>query len=79
MANDWNQSIDVLFIDGSHEYNDVKADFEAFYPKVKKGGIIAFHDIKGMWQGVTRFWNEIKEQSLLNDFETVHTLGIAKK
>ena len=59
----WNMPIDILFIDGSHEYEDVKADFYSFYPFVKKGGWIALHDIKGMWPGVTRFWKEIQMQN----------------
>jgi predicted O-methyltransferase YrrM len=36
--------IDLLFIDGNHAYSYVKADFEAWYPKVRIGGVIAFHD-----------------------------------
>lgn len=38
-------TIDLLHIDGSHLYEDVKIDFELFYPKVKKGGIILMHDV----------------------------------
>jgi len=37
-------SLDFVFIDAGHEYEDVKADLEAWYPKVKQGGIIAGHD-----------------------------------
>lgn len=36
--------VDVLFIDGSHRYGDVIADFAAYSPLVKPGGIIAFDD-----------------------------------
>lgn len=37
-------SIGMIFIDGSHEYELVKADMEAWRPKVISGGIIALHD-----------------------------------
>ena len=33
-----------LFIDGDHSYEGCKADFEAWSPLVKPGGMIAFHD-----------------------------------
>jgi predicted O-methyltransferase YrrM len=36
--------IDFLFIDGSHQYEDVKSDFLTFAPLVAVGGIVAFHD-----------------------------------
>lgn len=38
-------SLDFVFIDAGHEYDSVKADIEAWLPKVKKpGGVIAGHD-----------------------------------
>lgn len=38
-------SIDILHIDGSHFYEDVKHDYETWKIKVKANGIIMFHDI----------------------------------
>jgi cephalosporin hydroxylase len=55
--------VDVLFIDGDHRYEGVKADFETYSPLVRPGGLVAFHDIvpdpgqEGM--EVSRFWREI--------------------
>jgi cephalosporin hydroxylase len=37
-------SLDFVFIDGSHEYEFVKEDIEAWYPKVKVGGYLGGHD-----------------------------------
>src|SRR5690606_13306342 len=31
IAKHWGQPIDLLFLDGSHEFEDVKADFENFF------------------------------------------------
>lgn len=37
-------SVDFIYIDGAHEYDDVKADILAWWPKVKVGGIISGDD-----------------------------------
>jgi len=50
-------SINFLFIDGSHEYDDVKADVTAWLPKVVPGGVIAGHDFN--WEGVRRAVDEL--------------------
>lgn len=52
-------SIDFCFIDASHEYEDVKADIEAWLPKIKSGGILAGHDYDIVWQGVIKAVDEI--------------------
>lgn len=39
-----NHSLDFVFIDGLHDYDSVKADIEAWYPKVRYGGIVSGHD-----------------------------------
>lgn len=53
--------LDFLFIDGNHMYEYVKKDFEMYSPLVKKGGIIALHDIAEKEEGgVFNYWNELK-------------------
>lgn len=39
------KEIDVLFIDGDHTYEGCKMDYDMYSPLVRKGGIIAIHDI----------------------------------
>lgn len=58
VAKDWNKPIHFLFIDGSHCYEDVLADFACFFPHVVPGGVIAFHDVCEGWPGVWRAWND---------------------
>ena len=37
-------SLDFVYIDAAHDYANVKADVEAWYPLVKDGGVIGGHD-----------------------------------
>lgn len=68
--------IDFLFIDGDHTYNGVKLDFEMYGPLVRKGGIIAFHDIipnttaheDAATIEVPRFWEEVKQNYPFDEF-----------
>ena len=39
-----NDFFDFVFIDASHEYEDIKNDIDTWYPKVRYGGILAGHD-----------------------------------
>lgn len=57
IAKTFNEIIDLIFIDGDHAYEAVKADIEAWLPKVKEGGVIIFHDYGGK-PGVTKAINE---------------------
>jgi predicted O-methyltransferase YrrM len=45
VAPDFKEQIDLLFIDGNHDYPAVLQDYEQWSPLVKPGGIIAFHDV----------------------------------
>lgn len=40
----WPWLVDMVFVDGGHDYESVRLDIETWIPKVKRGGIIAFHD-----------------------------------
>lgn len=37
-------SLDFVFIDASHDYDNVREDIATWYPKVKSNGILAGHD-----------------------------------
>jgi predicted O-methyltransferase YrrM len=43
-ADGFDEPIELLFVDGSHEYELVLEDFEKWVPKVVDGGWVAFHD-----------------------------------
>lgn len=57
-------SLDFVFVDGDHSYEAVKADIAAWWPKVRRGGVLSGHDFGhrrdriGLWgvqKGVTEF------------------------
>jgi predicted O-methyltransferase YrrM len=69
------EQLDFLFVDGDHTYDGVRRDFELYSGLVRKGGLIAFHDIApgraadeaaldgGLLGGeVPRFWQELCER-----------------
>jgi len=64
--------VDFLFIDGDHTYAGVKQDFEMYSPLVRKGGLIAFHDVclhpPALDCHVDEFWNELKKTRPAQEF-----------
>ena len=76
IGKEWALGIDMLFIDGSHFYEDVIADFDNFSPHVVKGGIIAMHDV-GSHSGPTRVWEE--RRYLLQDWAKCSTIAFGTK
>lgn len=58
------RKIDFLFIDGDHNYETVKKEFQMYSSLVRDGGIIGFHDTNGRGiAGVTvdKFMRELDE------------------
>lgn len=62
------RKIDLLFIDGDHSYEGVKADFQVYRRWVAPSGIIAMHDVAHADSHPTikvpRFWRELTVQPL---------------
>jgi predicted O-methyltransferase YrrM len=44
LAEDFDHPIELLFIDGAHQYELVNEDFDCWVPKVVEGGVVAMHD-----------------------------------
>ncbi|HKF50793.1 MAG TPA: class I SAM-dependent methyltransferase [Candidatus Acidoferrales bacterium] len=78
VAKTWAKPIHMLFIDGSHEYADVLADFEGFFPHVVTGGIVALHDVSDHWPGPLRLWHDnVKHR--LNEVGYCDSLAYGRK
>lgn len=57
--------LDFVYIDGNHRYEFVKADLDAYTPKIRPGGFLAGDDygVEGWWEdGVTRAVDEFVTQ-----------------
>jgi Predicted O-methyltransferase len=71
-ARDWNEKIDLIFIDGDHSYEGVKADWELFFPHMNEFATVVFHDtlwnlipeseFKRTDMGVPRFVDDLRAQ-----------------
>jgi len=67
------EKVDFLFIDGDHREAGVEADYRLYRPFVRKGGLIAFHDIaetqREPGNEVQHFWKRLKsEEKAVEEF-----------
>jgi len=69
-------SVDILLIDGRHNAEDAKEDFETYLPKLKKDGIILFHDVLVPWFSVKDYWSKISLQYPSTLINNQYGLGI---
>jgi len=46
--------VDLLFIDGDHEFPGVESDFLLYSPLVSVGGLIVFDDAHAQYPGVLK-------------------------
>ena len=52
--------VDMVFVDASHSYEACKGDALAWLPRIKDGGVIAFHDYWDRWNyGVIKAVDEV--------------------
>lgn len=56
---------EFLFIDGSHEYEQVRQDWQDYSAMCTPGAVIALHDIALERSGVPQLWREIQAAGLV--------------
>lgn len=57
---------DFVYIDAAHDYKSVKADIEAWWPTVKSGGMMGWHDHEN--KPDDGFWGPIEVLSAVTDW-----------
>tara|TARA_R110002060_G_scaffold42657_1_gene54152 strand:- start:50 stop:685 length:636 start_codon:yes stop_codon:yes gene_type:complete len=83
-------SLDFVMLDAGHDYEDIKKDIAAWYPKVKNGGTLAGHDFTtapGIEIAVREFFNkdfELKKSFTYarqnnKEFRQIHTNWVHTK
>ena len=65
-------SLDFVFIDASHDYENVMADIKAWYPKIKFGGTMSGDDYCPGWEGVMRAVDEYFGAGNIKVYGTQH-------
>lgn len=50
----WPYKVDMVFVDGDHTRDGLQGDIDAWLPKVKVGGVMAFHDY------TRKHWPDVK-------------------
>lgn len=66
---DPDKELDFVFIDGDHSYEGVKQDILDWFPKLRKGGVLAGHDYN-VWPGVTNAVDELFRSKLQDQIES---------
>jgi len=85
-AKKYKHKYQYIYIDGDHSYKGVKTDFNLFWPRLDKNGLMSFHDVVvkndiGLPPfGVWRFWKEISSKyKVVFNFPKNSGLGIIQK
>lgn len=88
IAPKWKEKFDFIFIDGDHNYQAVKQDFEDWLPFLVPGGIISFHDSAPVvsmpgafsgWPGPIKLVNELRNDQRVEFIEVKDSLSVFRK
>jgi predicted O-methyltransferase YrrM len=81
----WSEPIDFLFIDGDHDYEAVRRDYEDWSPHVTPDGTLAFHDalLGPSWMdesfGSARFVQELRDRGDWTLVDGADSLAVFKR
>lgn len=75
VAKTWDKEIDLLHIDGLHDYNNCKNDCDTWAPLLKEDGVIIFHDTVSKPDDVGLFFSQLEVPKV--NFTNSCGLGVA--
>lgn len=75
VAKTWDKEIDLLHIDGLHDYDNCKNDCDTWAPLVKENGVILFHDTVSNPDGAGLFFSQLEVPKV--NFTNSFGLGVA--
>lgn len=71
----WKEEINLLHIDGLHDYNNCKNDCDTWAPLLEENGVILFHDTISNPDGVGTFFSQLEVPKV--NFTNSCGLGVA--
>ena len=71
-----NNFFDFVYIDADHSYESIEKDIEAWWPKIKHGGILSGHDYGGNWPGIKQAVDEFVVKNNITNLKLTGTCGI---
>jgi hypothetical protein len=75
VAKTWNKKINLLHIDGLHDYENCKNDCDTWAPLLEEDGVILFHDTVSNPGGVGLFFSQLEVPKV--NFTNSSGLGVA--
>jgi len=75
----WDRPVSFLFIDGLHDYSNVKKDFGNFSEWLVPGAYVAFHDYAIYFPGVIHFVDELSISKSYKKIRQADSLVILQK
>ena len=67
----WKIPIDILHIDGTHRYEDIKEDYQNWSKFLNANSVVLFHDTN-IFEGAKQFFNELE----LPKYNFTHSYGL---
>jgi predicted O-methyltransferase YrrM len=73
----WTKPIDILHIDGDHQYESIVEDWNNWFPFLTENGVVIMHDTNSDWVGIKKFYDEITIPKC--NFLQSYGLGVASR
>lgn len=62
------ESLDFIYLDANHTYDAVTTDLNAWYPKLRIGGLMAGHDYLNAWPGEEKYKKSYEVETAVQEF-----------